>query len=232
MTTPKEAASWSLVSELIRAFPDWRVFHTHPGGGQYDCLTIVDDGDSPSIRIDVNRRGSVHARSQSSDGQNLGFSDSEWFESLMQGVRPRDLAREIAESIGLLWPDSAPASTRWSITYRVIAHAVVSESGSRHPLEAATWIYDSSDAENGYLIARTPHRELESLRPNDVWVLLDGETPRSWIWNGWLWTATQERLNLFARYRRGATVASLAAQLVDLSYVSPSADASPPWVLG
>lgn len=37
----REALSWKLVSELHRRHPgDFTVIETHPGGGQYDCLTL------------------------------------------------------------------------------------------------------------------------------------------------------------------------------------------------
>ena len=38
-----EIASWKIVSELTRRYPGkFTVLETHPGGGQYDCLSLYD----------------------------------------------------------------------------------------------------------------------------------------------------------------------------------------------
>ncbi len=62
----RELLSWQLVAALLERLPDAEVFETHPGGGQYDCLTVrlvrdpkVPEG--PVRLVDVNREGSVHA---------------------------------------------------------------------------------------------------------------------------------------------------------------------------
>lgn len=230
MSPVKEAASWSLASELLRAFPTWRVVHTHPGGGQYDCLLLVDRVDMPTIRININRRGSIHAQVMKSDGEQHGYSDSDWFATLIGGTPPRDLAQHVCRSVGIQWPASSPATTRWSLTYRAIAQVVADSSMSHHPLTATTWWFDTSGPEDSFLLMSTPHRELQSVEPSEVWLLMEGDVARGWLWNGWVWTGTQERLDMYARYRAGATVASLAVQIIDLSHVSGSKQALPPWI--
>jgi hypothetical protein len=230
MTPLVEAASWSVANELVRAFPDWRIFHTHPGGGQYDCLLLVDHADPPSVRININRHGSIHAQAVASDGEQIGSSDSDWLQSLVRGMRPRDLACNVAQSVGLKWPGSTPATTRRSLTYRVLGQVVVNASLARHPLSATTWWFDSSSDDDGYLLATTPHRELESVDPSEVWVLMDGEEPKGWLWNGWAWAATYERIDLYERYRRGGSVGSLSALIVDLSRRSGDTESAPHWV--
>ena len=229
MSPLKESASWSLASEFLRAFPTWRVFHTHPGGGQYDCLLLVDRVDSPLVRIDINRHGSIHAHVTTPGSEQVGYSDSDWFESLIGGTPPRDLAQGVCRSVGIQWPERAPATNRWSLTYRVIAQVVTDSSLSRHPLRGTTWWFDSSGAEDSFLLISTPHRELEPIDPSEVWLLMDEDVACGWLWNGWVWTGTQERLDLYARYRAGATVGSLAAQIVDLSYLSGGTHSPPPW---
>lgn len=231
MSPMKESASWSLASEFLRVFSTWRVFHTHPGGGQYDCLLLVDRVDSPGIRIDINRHGSIHAQVMTPDGSHDGFSESDWFETLIDGASPRYLAEQVCRSAGIQWPASTPATTRWSLTYRVIAQVVTGSSMSRHPLRATTWWFDSSGAEDSFLLMPTPHRELEPMNPSEVWLLMDQDVARGWLWNGWVWTGTHERLDLYARYRAGASVVSLAAQIVDSSHVSGIELSPPPWML-
>ena len=42
-----EALSWKIVSEFMRCFPGkFKIIETHPGGGQSDCLSIVDRKDT------------------------------------------------------------------------------------------------------------------------------------------------------------------------------------------
>lgn len=231
MSPMKESASWSLVSVFLRAFPKWRVFHTHPGGGQYDCLLLVDRVESPTVRININRRGSIHAEVMTPDGEQHGYSGSDWFETLISGTPPRDLAQDVCRSVGIQWPASSPATSRWSLTYRTIAQVVTGSATSLHPLTATTWWFDTSGPEDSSLLMSTPHLELERMDPSEVWLLMDQDVARGWLWNGWVWTATHERLDLYARYRAGATVVSLAAQVLDLSDVSGSKQEPPSWII-
>ena len=57
MDTVVNAGSWTVAVEFTRAAPGLQVFETHPGGGQYDCLTLVAD----DVKVDINRVGSIHA---------------------------------------------------------------------------------------------------------------------------------------------------------------------------
>lgn len=64
----KEILSWRLVSETVRRAPNrLRIYELHPGGGQYDCLSLnTIDG----IGIaDLNRAGMFHAQNQLRDIQ-------------------------------------------------------------------------------------------------------------------------------------------------------------------
>ena len=71
--TVLEAASWRLASELVRRHPlTTRVPHTHPGGGQYDCLTITSPtGVGGAVQLNRNGTIQVHDRFD-------GRSDAEW----------------------------------------------------------------------------------------------------------------------------------------------------------
>lgn len=63
-----ELATWAIVESFDRWF-DHRFFvaETHPGGGQYDCITLGDAsrGDQRSV-VNLNRRGAIHIHT--SDG--------------------------------------------------------------------------------------------------------------------------------------------------------------------
>jgi len=52
-----EAASWRLAAEVCRHLPHLAIIETHPGGGLYDCLTLVTSDFKPVARL--NRVGSV-----------------------------------------------------------------------------------------------------------------------------------------------------------------------------
>ncbi|MFN7149627.1 MAG: hypothetical protein ACK4V6_09100 [Microthrixaceae bacterium] len=60
-----EAASWRLGSEVVRRHPTrTRLFHGHPGGGQYDVLWVRSPSGSEGVDVPMNRNGTiqVHAR--------------------------------------------------------------------------------------------------------------------------------------------------------------------------
>jgi hypothetical protein len=69
-----EIASWRMVSELHRRYPDlFNVIETHPGGGQYDCLSLYDHKERHIA--DFNRRGSLHVFAGFGDSATPGSFD-------------------------------------------------------------------------------------------------------------------------------------------------------------
>lgn len=70
------AHSWWLAATLTRRYPHLIILETHPGGGTYDCLTIVDGRDvanSPRI-ANLNRVGSIHITTRSEPHQTTNLS--------------------------------------------------------------------------------------------------------------------------------------------------------------
>lgn len=58
----REATTWKIVAGLDERFNhQLKVIETHPGGGQYDCISLVDtrNGRNQTV-IDLNRNGSIH----------------------------------------------------------------------------------------------------------------------------------------------------------------------------
>ncbi|MFC7532489.1 hypothetical protein [Actinoplanes sp. GCM10030250] len=51
--------SWWLATRLVRRHPDLTVIETHPGGGQYDRLSLVRGQEN---LININRAGSIRLR--------------------------------------------------------------------------------------------------------------------------------------------------------------------------
>lgn len=229
MTTPlKDAASWSLAARLVRMFPEWRVFHTHPGGGQYDCLFLVDRVQQPTVRFTINRSGSIHV-DHDSDGGSEHVVNQQWFDSLAMGTSVQEVVERVLRAVQLQMPAQTPPSSRWSVTYRVLAQIVASTVTTSHPLTATTWFYDSAGGDEG-LLMDCPYRELQGVNPSDVWLIMDDDSAVAWVWDGWVWTATGERLDVYGRYRAGSSVAALASLVVDQSRGGP--ERPPAWLAG
>lgn len=140
-----EAASWRLAAEAVRRYPlSLRVLETRPGGGQYDCLTIVDiDPLSPLDHIDLNRQGSIHAFGR--DGTHGTWSGA-WAEALAVSD-PRLLGDRLCRLAGLPPIQHMPASTHSSITYRVVAAFLSHAIFGRQQWECRNGFFDGSGYE-------------------------------------------------------------------------------------
>ena len=113
-----EIASWSLASELVRRAPSrLRLIETHPGGGIYNCLTLL-DGSRPVS--DLNRTGNLHVLGRLDGGPCEPVSLDVWVR-LAAGENPRAILDEWCRRLGVIVPDSLPAGSPTSLTYRVIA---------------------------------------------------------------------------------------------------------------
>lgn len=118
-----EIALWRIVSELYRRYPGkFKIIETHPGGGQYDCLSLY-DGQAHHI-ADFNRNGSFH--SFHSGGGRLG---NIWQE-IFGASTPKPVLDEICRMLGFPKIENVPPSTPTTLVYRFIAtfltHAALS----------------------------------------------------------------------------------------------------------
>ena len=108
-----EAASWRLASELVRRHPlTTRVLHTHPGGGQYDCLTIT----SPTATggtIQLNRNGSIQVHQRFDDSPDPQWEPTSWDEYLR--ADPRAFLNVLERAAGLPTPRYVPPSDPMTI---------------------------------------------------------------------------------------------------------------------
>lgn len=104
--------SWWLASELVRRHPQLGLIETHPGGGMYDCLTIVKWGhDAPSF-IDLNRQGRVHVHPD-----HLGIFT--WQDDRAQDDRHWGV-KEVERFAQLKPPSKTPSTNKVSMTLRVL----------------------------------------------------------------------------------------------------------------
>lgn len=110
----REALSWRLVAELHRRHPrEFTVIETHPGGGQYDCLSLIAGN---TVLAHLNRVG--------------GFTN--WrtdFQIAWEDLWPRCLREdgfgevldEISNSLHLRVPTPVPSTRPETIAYRIMA---------------------------------------------------------------------------------------------------------------
>lgn len=215
-----EAASWRLTAELVRRYPDrFSVVETHPGGGQYDCITLIDEDKNSSLeRVDLNRVGSiwVHRRDHSSwTWRNC------WHELVTAHDLEPQLDRLRAQA-GLPAVDTAPAdhlpkTTRSAVAYRMIAAFLAHQVFTSARWKCLNGYLDSEGMSSGvrnqffdkFRAARERMEEEDSSRlfgtaAYDFWFLVEGDEP--WVViepkQGFAWASDGRKTDLFAKYQR------------------------------
>jgi hypothetical protein len=159
-----EAASWRLASELARRHPKAvRVARTHPGGGQYDCLTLVDMDQGPGT-IQLNRNGTIQVH-QRFDGREPMWRPTEWDEYLR--ADPREFLHRLEVEAGLPSPSSVPLSTPRTLTLRVLAAIASTAVKSVDPIEITSGMIDTSGYGGG---VNEADFEPFTMIPNDLFV--------------------------------------------------------------
>jgi hypothetical protein len=127
MLTPAliELASWTLATEMIRRAPKLLyIMETHPGGGQYDCLSIVRT-DLPKWICAFNRVGSLTAFSWFDSGRDCDSRPQiDVWDRIAKGDSTQEILDEICNLVRLPIPSPLPAGTAASLTYRVITEAL------------------------------------------------------------------------------------------------------------
>jgi hypothetical protein len=114
-----ELASWTLATELMRRAPDLlRIIETHPGGGQYDCLSIVRT-DRDHHLCAFNRLGSFTAFKRFDFGHDCWTQINVW-DHIARGESTRSILDEICTILCLPLRSPLPTVTPVSLTYRVI----------------------------------------------------------------------------------------------------------------
>jgi hypothetical protein len=147
------AQSWWIASELVRRHPQLRLIETHPGGGQYDCLSLLADENGQWRQlVHLNRNGSIHA-------SDAGISCS-WLDAFT-APGGHDIVRRLEEQTGIGKPASTPPTGPHVLTYRIIARVLTALVDDRRSWDARNGQIDSS----GYGGGRRP--ELEQFPDGD-----------------------------------------------------------------
>jgi len=141
----EEIASWRLITELWRRFPErFDLVEAHPGGGQYDCLALLTKEQNPSVAIDVNRGGGsvhVHRDALGLDGEMAVYPD--WLRRML-GPTPAGLLDDIARTARLEVPKKLAASTSASLVYRYISEFLAHSICRLENWECRNGVEDSS----------------------------------------------------------------------------------------
>jgi hypothetical protein len=132
------AQSWWIASELVRRHPHLRIVETHPGGGQYDCLTLIDRSEG-AVRavVDLNRVGRMHVPGTD------GAEPLDWAAALAANGG-HDVVRALEAACGLPTPRTAPPSGPAVLCYRIIARVLTSLVDQRHAWDVRNGEIDSS----------------------------------------------------------------------------------------
>lgn len=181
----KEVMSWRFITELHRRFPKrFQIIEAHPGGGMYDCLTLIDKQRQESV-IDVNRQGSVHVLLEHSDIW------SNWLERML-AEDSKDFLDEVTRVARLKIPNKLPPTTPESLVYRFISDFLSHSINQREYWECRNGFFDTSSispssirAEWYELFPNAKSRLDELVRRNDsdlpayqFWFLLRDEKPK------------------------------------------------------
>lgn len=145
-----EIASWRMVSEIFRCYPNmFDLVETHPGGGLYDCLSLYDKKNDEVMSF--NRNGSLHYFKNCRTGEKQLFSDNEFWEKTVEYGDPKRIVTMVLEHIGLVWPPVRPISTPEILVYRYIAEFLTHSAFGRHEWRCVNGFHDTSGYSSGEL---------------------------------------------------------------------------------
>ncbi len=138
MTQLNETLSWRLLTELWRRFPDrYALIETHPGGGQYDCLSLAEYKHGLQSVLAVNRGGSVHLHHGRSPQ-----SWSGWTDRMLENAS--GFLDDIELAMGLTHQNPLPSSTPATITFRFVSEFLTHAIGRIERWECRNGFCDTS----------------------------------------------------------------------------------------
>ncbi len=117
-----ESASWRIVTELVRRYPDtFVVVETHPAEGMYNCLSLFNK--DLGHAADFNRYGYFRVFGRF-DGVREMPEPLEIWPALINAFSPKEVLDRVADMLGLPHPPKMPASTPATMVYRFISAAL------------------------------------------------------------------------------------------------------------
>ncbi len=171
------AQSWWIATELVRRHPELTILETHAGGGQYDSLSLIRNGQT---LVSINRGGHIHALQHPMEPVPIeaAFADGD----------AHRLIRALESATELAAPSKTPPTTPKTLAYRALTQQATGTVNEAQPLDIRSEYLDSS-AGSG------PHGRLDQFpvaaersrerRPDDpvggprqrYWLVLRDETP-------------------------------------------------------
>jgi hypothetical protein len=150
----KRALAWWIAAEMIRRHPDEvRVIETHPGGGQYDCLSLYRRDADDDLVAHMNLVG--HITHESWFG-NHGETDSgvddprfNWLEVLAAEDRRSYVIEALEGVCGFTTPNKTPPTARKSIGPRLIARFASAAAFTTRTWHIRNAFHDSSGMWSG-----------------------------------------------------------------------------------
>lgn len=136
-----EIASWRVICELHRRYPNkFKVIETHPGGGQYDCLSIYDKDNQNIVHFNRAGRMTVFKRF---DGRRTPPPFDIW-STMCEQSNQKEILNKVSDLIGLPAPSKIPASTPTTLAYRFIAELLTHGAFSKEQWECRNGYEDTS----------------------------------------------------------------------------------------
>jgi hypothetical protein len=202
------AASWRLAADLVAALPGARVVEMHPGGGQYDILAVLaDDG---GVRLQINRGGSLHFEAAPTAA--AAVPPERLWPTCVRPGGARLMATDALQASGL---QGRPRNrSRRRLECQVISHVLTARAFEQEPWDVRSAFDDSSGSAGSSVVRnRLPPDGLmpRSATPAETWAVLQGNSPRAWLHDGWLGLPTGERRDLKLLRDRGWSLPALAA---------------------
>ena len=144
--------SWWVPSDPMRRHPTLQLIGTHPGGGQYDCLTVVMTTEGDEGIIDLNRAGSLHVL-RFRQGVNREHAHTigrrevplSWEFERSQNDR-RLVVRMLEGETGLSAPSQTPLTTRRTLVFRIFYQVLLLTLNSPSWWDVRNGVLDSSGA--------------------------------------------------------------------------------------
>ena len=205
-----EIGSWRVVSELHRRYPTkFTVIETHPGGGQYDCLSLF-DVEQRHI-ADLNRKGRLHVF-ETFDRSKPPEPFHVWREVFSEH-NIKETLDKISSMLGLSIPPKLPPSNKSTLAYRFITELLTHSAFGIHRWECRNGCFDTSGYGGGVAssfesFARAP-TSLRLALPTDTlgnpayrfWFIYKNNTPVLCIeTNGTVWNKNGTEFKLADLY--------------------------------
>jgi hypothetical protein len=183
----------------------------HPGGGQYDCLSLWDLKTQQAV-MQINRGGSLHVF-PSNGGADQSIGD--WIFQMATSNSQQILDR-LCELLRLPVPAKLPHSTPTTITYRFVTELLTHSIGRLENWRCLNGCLDSSGWSSGIrheLFAKFPSVETDSLvdrakqskfcKGFDYWFLLRDDEPQFCLQtNGHAVTVAGDKYDLNQIYQK------------------------------